>query len=223
MSTPEITAEFLDEQERKARAATQGSWEPLQWCECDAAGDRWAAAGPMVGRDKDQAVADSEHIAANDPPTVLAMIERIRELSAKVVLGDAAERQLQGVIREQDAEIERLRGDPKQRWLDVAQQASDVRDKLLANLVEQARRDEREACLAIAHKTYREEAAGRSQSSRIYDAIRARGESRVAVDMGCHASRDGECYWSECPQERDGEPAKSGRHCPRDTGEDPYV
>jgi len=44
----------------------------------------------------------------------------------------------------------------------------------------------------------------------------------------CRAARsDGECIYSRCPQLRDGEPARSGRHCPLDTwpgsrdGEDP--
>jgi hypothetical protein len=32
----------------------------------------------------------------------------------------------------------------------------------------------------------------------------------------CHADGDGHCTWEECPQLRDGEPAKSGRHCPLD-------
>ncbi|MGF6963014.1 hypothetical protein OKW43_000019 [Paraburkholderia sp. WC7.3g] len=32
----------------------------------------------------------------------------------------------------------------------------------------------------------------------------------------CHAARDGECSWAHCPQIRDGEPVKSGRHCPHD-------
>ncbi len=36
----------------------------------------------------------------------------------------------------------------------------------------------------------------------------------------CHANRDGECDWKDCPQLRDGEPPKSGRHCPLDTDED---
>lgn len=35
-------------------------------------------------------------------------------------------------------------------------------------------------------------------------------------DEGCHANRDGDCSWSGCPQLRDGEPMKSGRHCPLD-------
>ncbi|WP_216675155.1 hypothetical protein [Paraburkholderia elongata] len=32
----------------------------------------------------------------------------------------------------------------------------------------------------------------------------------------CAASNDGECSHSQCPQLRDGEPEKSGRHCPLD-------
>jgi len=35
----------------------------------------------------------------------------------------------------------------------------------------------------------------------------------------CHADSDGECFWAECPQLRDGEPAKSRRHCPLDNWE----
>ncbi len=36
----------------------------------------------------------------------------------------------------------------------------------------------------------------------------------------CHAGKDGDCSWSECPQLHDGEPKKSGRHCPIDHGID---
>jgi len=32
----------------------------------------------------------------------------------------------------------------------------------------------------------------------------------------CQAARDGDCDWKLCPQERDGEPSRSGRHCPLD-------
>lgn len=35
----------------------------------------------------------------------------------------------------------------------------------------------------------------------------------------CQSDRDGYCKWSECPQLRDGEPEKSGRHCPLDLEE----
>lgn len=33
----------------------------------------------------------------------------------------------------------------------------------------------------------------------------------------CRADCDDHCEWSECPQLRDGEPKKSGRHCPLDS------
>lgn len=32
----------------------------------------------------------------------------------------------------------------------------------------------------------------------------------------CHAASDGECVWEKCPQLKDGEPKKTGRHCPLD-------
>jgi len=32
----------------------------------------------------------------------------------------------------------------------------------------------------------------------------------------CASNRDGECSHKDCPQNRDGEPLKSGRHCPLD-------
>lgn len=40
----------------------------------------------------------------------------------------------------------------------------------------------------------------------------------LADDEGvhCRANRDGDCYWRRCPQIRDNEPVKSGRHCPLD-------
>lgn len=34
----------------------------------------------------------------------------------------------------------------------------------------------------------------------------------------CAAGRDGDCTHPQCPQNRDGEPMKSNRHCPLDTG-----
>lgn len=30
----------------------------------------------------------------------------------------------------------------------------------------------------------------------------------------CHAGKDGDCIWPECPQLKDGEPAATGRTCP---------
>jgi hypothetical protein len=42
----------------------------------------------------------------------------------------------------------------------------------------------------------------------------------VAPLTHCAAGRDGECGHAQCPQLRDGEPAKSGRHCPLDAAGD---
>lgn len=39
-------------------------------------------------------------------------------------------------------------------------------------------------------------------------------------ELRCHAARDGECYWTVCPQIRDGEPSATGRHCPLDIHDD---
>lgn len=36
----------------------------------------------------------------------------------------------------------------------------------------------------------------------------------------CVAGKDGECTHPDCPQLRDGEPAKSRRHCPLDTDDE---
>lgn len=35
--------------------------------------------------------------------------------------------------------------------------------------------------------------------------------------LRCHANRDGGCKHATCPQIADGEPDKTGRHCPLDT------
>ncbi|VVE79330.1 gp41 [Pandoraea sputorum] len=45
----------------------------------------------------------------------------------------------------------------------------------------------------------------------------AEAKSTVPLQR-CAAGRDGDCSHDQCPQIRDGEPAKSGRHCPLDTG-----
>ena len=41
-----------------------------------------------------------------------------------------------------------------------------------------------------------------------------------AAEGHCMSNREGDCNWSECPQLRDGEPERTGRHCPRDTHDD---
>jgi mannitol-specific phosphotransferase system IIBC component len=35
----------------------------------------------------------------------------------------------------------------------------------------------------------------------------------------CRSDRDGDCRWMHCPQLKDGEPERSGRHCPLDNGD----
>lgn len=35
----------------------------------------------------------------------------------------------------------------------------------------------------------------------------------------CQCGDDGDCTWASCPQLRDGEPKRSGRHCPLDQGQ----
>lgn len=45
-------------------------------------------------------------------------------------------------------------------------------------------------------------------------------ENLTDVVESCHASRDGDCSWSACPQLRDNEPHSTGRHCPIDNRSD---
>ena len=44
----------------------------------------------------------------------------------------------------------------------------------------------------------------------------------VAVLQSCAAHQDGDCFHKDCPQKRDNEPKRTGRHCPLDnpTGDD---
>jgi len=41
-------------------------------------------------------------------------------------------------------------------------------------------------------------------------------QARVLTGETCHSARDGDCDHPDCPQNSDGEPEKSGRHCPLD-------
>lgn len=45
----------------------------------------------------------------------------------------------------------------------------------------------------------------------LVDLLGLDSDSAVAI---CHSGQDGDCSWDGCPQERDGEPAASGRPCP---------
>jgi len=38
----------------------------------------------------------------------------------------------------------------------------------------------------------------------------------------CHAGKDGDCNWKDCPQNREGEPERTGRHCPYDFDDEEY-
>lgn len=41
-------------------------------------------------------------------------------------------------------------------------------------------------------------------------------QQELAKEGHCMADDDGYCCWEGCPQIRDNEPTRSGRHCPRD-------
>lgn len=76
----------LDDLEATAKAATPGPWS-INW-ETDEyhAGmpDKWALSinGPEASDFADLAAADAEHMATFDPPTVLALIAKLREAEA---------------------------------------------------------------------------------------------------------------------------------------------
>jgi len=44
-------------------------------------------------------------------------------------------------------------------------------------------------------------------------------KSALKGEAHCHAGSDGECHWEGCPQIKDNEPHKTGRHCPLDDRE----
>jgi len=50
--------------------------------------------------------------------------------------------------------------------------------------------------------------------SKIHETIR--NYFKKKNNQYCHANNDGDCYWKNCPQLKDGEPEKTGRHCPLD-------
>lgn len=39
----------------------------------------------------------------------------------------------------------------------------------------------------------------------------------------CQSARDGECIWKRCPQLLEGEPEKTGRHCPLDVADKAWL
>lgn len=40
-------------------------------------------------------------------------------------------------------------------------------------------------------------------------------QRKLVAEGHCMSDSDGYCVWADCPQHWDGEPTKSGRHCPR--------
>lgn len=53
--------------------------------------------------------------------------------------------------------------------------------------------------------------------SRVANILLERGIDSAEPLLRCAAASDGECWHSQCPQIQDGEPQRSGRHCPLDT------
>ena len=64
--------------------------------------------------------------------------------------------------------------------------------------------------------------AGMNHREAALAAIISAAEAAIAKEKEltrCASNRDGECSHKDCPQNRDGEPLKSGRHCPLDNWE----
>ena len=66
------------------------------------------------------------------------------------------------------------------------------------------------------------ELAGWSQPTAAFSSRCPKHRERVdqRPPIVCHAGRDGDCTWTEFPQERDGEPGLMFRPCPLWTGDD---
>jgi len=73
-------------------------------------------------------------------------------------------------------------------------------------------------------KGYKDTPVGSRAAGKAYldalETLRALINGREDAKDQCHASSDGECHWKDCPQINDGEPRKSGRHCPLDHPKD---
>lgn len=53
------------------------------------------------------------------------------------------------------------------------------------------------------------------------EAVLTKRREELRAKMGrCRSASDGECNAKDCPQLADGEPARSGRHCPIDHPDD---
>lgn len=76
--------------------------------------------------------------------------------------------------------------------------------------------------LWVEHGSEGDDAEGFARAIELAHGIRP--TASAASDEGeptcCQADRDGDCTHKSCPQLRDGEPRRSGRHCPLDRSED---
>ena len=151
----------LDALEAVARAATPGPWT-INW-ETDEyhAGmpDKWALSinGPEASDFADLAAADAEHMATFDPPTVLALIAKLREAEAEMharELHHFEEEKLRAEAEAKLREAEQERDEA--RWAagivgDVARESSGGWQDAAAELhATQARLREAEAVIAEA-------------------------------------------------------------------------
>jgi hypothetical protein len=112
-------------------------------------------------------------------------------------------------------------------WQDCEAELAELRAKL-AEATERAEKAERER---VAEWNLRREAEGQRDTAKaVVEDFRistkaAEAERDHFSDAGkkvgklehCAADIDGECDHAKCPQLRDGEPEKTGRHCPLDT------
>jgi hypothetical protein len=75
------------------------------------------------------------------------------------------------------------------------------------------------AQLCDAYEALREQTEYWHQMAILYADERTEAQANVRAQSidgkeSCHAGRDGDCIWASCPQLRDGEPLRYGRHCP---------
>lgn len=78
-----ITAELLDDLQRKAKAATPGPWEHIRHRELSmVASDEWELLDIRCDQPNDNA--DGEFIAAANPAVVDALVEHIRSLTERL-------------------------------------------------------------------------------------------------------------------------------------------
>lgn len=149
---------------------------------------------------------------------VLGRIEQVR------VTEDGERAELQAGLQEEGRRLASEREDLIVRGVDpslLAVPIGSLADPKETQAVEQAESKQVEQALAQADEVNRElneisHAAYAGSSSRSPE----RDVRFLLSLLSCHSGRDGECSWERCPQLRDGEPVRSGRHCPLDWHDD---